>query len=225
MGSVVWWPREQLTCKLIMGSWTLSKYDLNLKIREGEKENPFAGFGEQENWSEVTQQTKKWMMIRHQAGWRMEVESVERHEVFYDCCPDEPYVDITYTLKLTRAGKMEPLLLSLSVIVLISMVLLSCWIPVDSGNMSLASGRLMLLLFPVIATIILLIYCQMHIPANFETPVIVRVLLTLLVMEGVAISSFILNFILVVQQHRAEPISPDVKLGFLTRYSAYQPHQ
>ena len=37
-GSVTWWPREELTCKLILGSWTYSEKEINLQIREGEIE-------------------------------------------------------------------------------------------------------------------------------------------------------------------------------------------
>jgi len=211
-GSVVWWPREELICKLILGSWTYSEYDIVIKIEDGEKENPFGGSDMAVDDTEVV--TREWMMIKDQAGWNMHVESVETHQVVYKCCP-EPYDDMTYTLKVRRGGHMEPLLLGLSVMALIGMTLLSCWLPVNDQTKS-APVRLVLLLVPFVCAIILLIHCQMHIPANFDVPIIVRVLLTLVVMDSLGIASLGLNLILMAQSKR-QPISDQVQLGVLTK--------
>ena len=57
----------------------------------------------------------------------------ERHEVFYDCCP-EPYVDITFTIHIRRRTLYYFFNLIVPCVLISSMALLGFTLPPDSGE-------------------------------------------------------------------------------------------
>jgi len=72
---------DQVNCDLKFGSWTYNGFKLDLQGRGADQ----SGYTMNEKW-ELTEFTEK------------------RNEIFYDCCP-EPYVDITYHIRLDRRVK------------------------------------------------------------------------------------------------------------------------
>ena len=65
----------------------------------------------------------------------------ERHEVFYDCCP-EPYVDITFTIHIRRRTLYYFFNLIVPCVLISSMALLGFTLPPDSGE-KLTLGKFM----------------------------------------------------------------------------------
>ena len=69
-------------CKIKVGSWTNNGLKLNLTLQGSEVD------------------TSSYVVSK---DWELLGTSAERHETYYECCP-EPYIDITYTLKLRTRG-------------------------------------------------------------------------------------------------------------------------
>lgn len=67
------WPFDEQSCEIKMGSWTFSAYAINLLI-----------------------ETSNTVDFSHYQGTEWEIISgtAERHETIYPCCP-EPYTDIS----------------------------------------------------------------------------------------------------------------------------------
>jgi hypothetical protein len=57
----------------------------------------------------------------------------ERHEVFYECCPD-PYLDITFTIKIRRRTLYYFFNLIVPCVLIASMAVLGFTLPPDSGE-------------------------------------------------------------------------------------------
>jgi len=74
---------DQANCELKFGSWTYNGYKVNLKMHS---ESVDIG-----------------TFIAH-ADWELVSAPGTRNEVIYDCCP-EPYLDITYIIKLKKREK------------------------------------------------------------------------------------------------------------------------
>merc|ERR1711994_1096053 len=79
--------------------------------------------------------------------WDLIAVPGNRHEVFYDCCP-EPYVDITFTIHIRRRTLYYFFNLIVPCVLISSMALLGFTLPPDSGEkLTLGKSTATFLLF------------------------------------------------------------------------------
>ena len=72
----------------------------------------------------------------------------ERHEVFYECCPD-PYLDITFTIKIRRRTLYYFFNLIVPCVLIASMAVLGFTLPPDSGEKLSLGNRISSSFFPI----------------------------------------------------------------------------
>jgi len=75
-----WFPFDEQNCDIKFGSWTFNGFKLDVEMAS--EEGDLSTYVTNDNWELIGMPGK-------------------RNEVIYECCP-EPYLDITYTLKLKR---------------------------------------------------------------------------------------------------------------------------
>jgi hypothetical protein len=73
----------------------------------------------------------------------------ERHEVFYECCPD-PYLDITFTIKIRRRTLYYFFNLIVPCVLIASMAVLGFTLPPDSGEKLSLGNRISSSFFTII---------------------------------------------------------------------------
>ena len=71
---------HEQTCDIKFGSWTFDGYKLNLKSKDDSVD--LSSYVRNHDWDLIG-------------------APAERHEIFYECCP-EPYIDITYEIKIKK---------------------------------------------------------------------------------------------------------------------------
>jgi len=76
-----WYPFDDQTCDIKIGSWVYNGFKVDLKLMAPEE----ADLGSYISNTE----------------WDLIGAPAKRHEVYYECCP-EPYVDVTYSIHLKR---------------------------------------------------------------------------------------------------------------------------
>ncbi|KAI6217845.1 Acetylcholine receptor subunit alpha-type acr-16 [Aphelenchoides fujianensis] len=76
-----WFPMDSQKCFFKFGSWTYAGSKLDLQPAKG-------GFDISEYMTN--------------GEWALPMTTVSRSEKFYDCCPDEPYPDVTFYLHMKR---------------------------------------------------------------------------------------------------------------------------
>ncbi|XP_071531421.1 acetylcholine receptor subunit alpha-type acr-16-like isoform X15 [Panulirus ornatus] len=110
---ITWFPFDDQRCKMKFGSWTYSGWQLDLQLQseDGGDLSDFIKNGE-------------WDLI--------EVPG-ERNVLTYKCCP-EPYVDITFVIKLRRRTIYYLYNLVVPCIMISSMTLLGFSLPPDTGE-------------------------------------------------------------------------------------------
>jgi len=80
------YPSKEQTCTLKFGSWTFDGYMMDLNFYNNKTEvdlSDYAGF-----------------------KYKIKTNTAERHVKFYPCCP-EPYLDLTYSVGITRRTEEE----------------------------------------------------------------------------------------------------------------------
>ncbi|XP_067933037.1 neuronal acetylcholine receptor subunit alpha-7-like [Watersipora subatra] len=80
---IKWFPFDQQKCTMKFGSWTYDGTKIDLRFLDGLPEGSTAGFA----------MNGEWDIIEFPA---------ERNVFTYECCPQNPFVDLTYTLRLKR---------------------------------------------------------------------------------------------------------------------------
>ena len=71
---------HEQTCDIKFGSWTFDGYKLNLKSKDDSVD--LSSYVRNHDWDLIG-------------------APAERHEIFYECCP-EPYIDVTYEIKIKK---------------------------------------------------------------------------------------------------------------------------
>ncbi|XP_068101568.1 acetylcholine receptor subunit alpha-1-A-like [Hyperolius riggenbachi] len=172
---VTYFPFDQQNCSMKLGTWS---YDGTVVVINPESDRP-----DMSNFME----SGEWLMKDYQC-WK--------HWVFYDCCPDRPYLDITYHFLMQRlplyfivnviipcllfsfltglvfylpTGSCEKITLSVSVLLSLTVFLLVIveLIPSTSSAVPLI-GKYML--FTMIIVITAIIITVMVINTHFRTP-------------------------------------------------------
>jgi len=110
---ITWFPFDDQNCEMKFGSWTYNgfKLDLKLKSEEGGDISTYVTNGE-------------WALIGVPAT---------RNEVVYECCP-EPYLDITFIIKIRRRTVYYFFNLIVPCVLIASMAVLGFTLPPDSGE-------------------------------------------------------------------------------------------
>jgi len=110
---ITWFPFDDQNCEMKFGSWTYNgfKLDLQLKSSDGGDISTYVTNGE-------------WALIGVPAT---------RNEVIYECCP-EPYLDITFTIKIRRRTVYYFFNLIVPCVLIASMAVLGFTLPPDSGE-------------------------------------------------------------------------------------------
>ncbi|XP_053720900.1 neuronal acetylcholine receptor subunit alpha-7-like [Synchiropus splendidus] len=170
---VRWFPFDVQTCKLKLGSWTHSGKLIELKSGD-----LFL--------SEYTESNE----------WDLVETSQKMTKVFYECCPNDPYPDVTYTLVLRRRSLFYGLNLIIPCVLLSTLAVVVFLLPVDSGA-KISLGVTVLLCFMV-----LLLMVSEVIPATSDSvPLIAQYLIATMIIVGLSI----IATVVVLHLHHHDP--------------------
>jgi len=109
---ITWFPFDDQNCEMKFGSWTYNgfKVDFQLQSEEGDT-GTFIANGE----------------------WALLGVPAKQNEVIYECCP-EPYLDITFVIKIRRRTLYYFFNLIVPCLLISSMAVLDFTLPPDSGE-------------------------------------------------------------------------------------------
>merc|ERR1719270_795592 len=129
---ITWFPFDDQNCEMKFGSWTYNgfKLDFQLKSEDGGDTETFIPNGE----------------------WALLGVPATRNEVIYECCP-EPYLDITFIIKIRRRTLYYFSNLIVPCLLIASMAVLGFTLPPDSGE-KLSLGVTILLSLTIFSTIV-----------------------------------------------------------------------
>jgi len=109
---ITWFPFDDQNCEMKFGSWTYNGFKLDLQTKSDSGDiSTYVTNGE-------------WALIGVPAT---------RNEVIYECCP-EPYLDITFTIKIRRRTVYYFFNLIVPCVLIASMAVLGFTLPPDSGE-------------------------------------------------------------------------------------------
>ncbi|XP_041495540.1 acetylcholine receptor subunit alpha-like [Microtus oregoni] len=171
---VTHFPFDEQNCSMKLGTWT---YDGSVVAINPESDQPdLSNFMESGEW-----------VIKEARGWK--------HWVFYSCCPNTPYLDITYHFVMQRL----PLYFIVNVIIpcllfsfLTSLVF---YLPTDSGEKMTLSISVLLSL-----TVFLLVIVELIPSTSSAVPLIGKYMLFTMVF---VIASIIITVIVINTHHRS----------------------
>ncbi|XP_030613907.1 acetylcholine receptor subunit alpha [Archocentrus centrarchus] len=171
---VLHFPFDLQNCSMKLGTWT---YDGNLVVIDPEGDRPdLSNFMESGEW-----------VMKDFRGWK--------HSVPYTCCPDTPYLDITYHFLMLRL----PLYFIVNVIIpcmLFSFLTgLVFYLPTDSGEKMTLSISVLLSL-----TVFLLVIVELIPSTSSAVPLIGKYMLFTMVF---VIASIIITVIVINTHHRS----------------------
>uniref|UniRef100_H3DHS8 Cholinergic receptor nicotinic alpha 1 subunit n=2 Tax=Tetraodon nigroviridis TaxID=99883 RepID=H3DHS8_TETNG len=171
---VLHFPFDLQNCSMKLGTWT---YDGNLVVVNPDSDRPdLSNFMESGEW-----------VMKDYRGWK--------HWVYYACCPDTPYLDITYHFLMLRL----PLYFIVNVIIpcmLFSFLTgLVFYLPTDSGEKMTLSISVLLSL-----TVFLLVIVELIPSTSSAVPLIGKYMLFTMVF---VIASIIITVIVINTHHRS----------------------
>ncbi|XP_051986274.1 acetylcholine receptor subunit alpha [Xyrauchen texanus] len=171
---VLHFPFDLQNCSMKLGTWT---YDGNLVIINPDNDRPdLSNFMESGEW-----------VMKDYRNWK--------HWVYYACCPDTPYLDITYHFLLLRL----PLYFIVNVIIpcmLFSFLTgLVFYLPTDSGEKMTLSISVLLSL-----TVFLLVIVELIPSTSSAVPLIGKYMLFTMIF---VIASIIITVIVINTHHRS----------------------
>ena len=114
-------PFDEQTCHMKFGSWTYDGYKVDLDFYDGLDEVDVNDYIE----------SNEWVLVEHPA-----IRNVKR----YPCC-DEPYIDLTFTMKVKRMGAFYSYILILPCVLLSSITLVIFWLPPESSAKMILGER------------------------------------------------------------------------------------
>ncbi|KAI1719543.1 neurotransmitter-gated ion-channel ligand binding domain-containing protein [Ditylenchus destructor] len=110
---IKWFPFDEQRCFFKFGSWSYNGFKLDLQPAKG-------GFDISEYLTN--------------GEWALPMTTVSRSEKFYDCCPGEPYPDLTFYLHLRRRTLYYGFNLIMPCILTTTMSLLGFTLPPEAGE-------------------------------------------------------------------------------------------
>jgi len=109
---ITWFPFDDQNCEMKFGSWTYNGFNLDFQLAS-----------ESGDMSTYVQNGE----------WDLKGVPAVRNEVIYDCCP-EPYLDITFVVKIRRRTVYYFFNLIIPCVLIASMAILGFTLPPDSGE-------------------------------------------------------------------------------------------
>ncbi|KAM9305697.1 acetylcholine receptor subunit alpha-1-B-like [Gastrophryne carolinensis] len=171
---VTYFPFDQQNCSMKLGSWT---YDGKLVVINPENERPdLSNFMESGEW-----------MMKDYRCWK--------HWVFYTCCPDVPYLDITYHFVLQRLSLYFIVNVIMPCLLFSFLTGLVFYLPTDSGEKMTLTISVLLSL-----TVFLLVIVKMIPSTSSAVPLIGKYMLFTMVL---VIASIIITVIVINTHHRS----------------------
>ncbi|XP_067934663.1 neuronal acetylcholine receptor subunit alpha-7-like [Watersipora subatra] len=113
--NIKWFPFDDQECKLKFGSWTYDGTKINLEIKDGMEDGSLDGYSRSGEWDLL--------------GF-----PGVRNVVYYDCCPDNPYIDITYSINVRRRKLYYIVNIVTPCLMLAALTLVTFTIPPDAGE-------------------------------------------------------------------------------------------
>lgn len=113
---VMYFPFDIQTCRLKFGSWTYDGGKIDLMDIHGTK----TGF----EWSEYIKSNE----------WDVVSSGVDKNVISYVCCPDAPFVDMTFNITIKRKPTFYNFILIIPCILLSSLTLVRFWLPPESSD-------------------------------------------------------------------------------------------
>ncbi|XP_033096434.1 neuronal acetylcholine receptor subunit alpha-7-like isoform X2 [Anneissia japonica] len=162
-------PWDNQTCKLKFGSWTYDGGRINLtKLDEEGDISAFKTNGE----------------------WELNGVDVLRNVVYYPCCKD-PFIDITFQIRLTRKTLYYAMNLVMPCILISVLMLLVFTLPPDTGEKLSFAVTILLSL-----TVFMMIFTESLPPTSDSTPMLSNYFSAMLIMVAMAVvlTMTILNF-------------------------------
>ncbi|CAG7833103.1 unnamed protein product, partial [Allacma fusca] len=135
------WPYDTQTCHIVMGSWTHSGEDIDIRLP--------TNFSKIDNW--------EWLENRE---WKLVSNSITRRETYYACCPNSPYLDIILTLTIERHPSTHTAAVVVPALAIAAAILISFWIR------PIATERLALIMFVILINCMYLYNVYLMIPSN-----------------------------------------------------------
>jgi len=111
---ITWFPFDDQNCEMKFGSWTYNGFKLDLKLKSPNAEGDTSGYTTNGEWALIG-------------------VPATRNEVIYECCP-EPYLDITFVIKIRRRTIYYFFNLIVPCVLIASMAVLGFTLPPDSGE-------------------------------------------------------------------------------------------
>jgi len=186
---ITWFPFDDQTCDMKFGSWTYDGFKLDLQ-----KNNE--GGGDLQTYVD-------------NGEWHLMEVPAERNEQYYDCCPDVPYLDITFQIKIRRRTLYYFFNLIIPCVLIASMAVLGFTLPSDSGE-KLSLGVAIMLTVTIFATIV-----ADMLPVSNNTPLIGTYFNCIMFM----VASSVVTTIMILNYHHRQAdthqMPPWVKMLFL----------
>lgn len=114
-----YWPFDEQTCSIKMGSWTYDGDELNLTLMSDKVDVD---------------------LLVENAEWTLKQASETKlHVIMYSCCP-EPYIDVEFTFYLLRQSDFYGALIVTPATVVVLLTLVSFWLPAGAVEKVLLSG-------------------------------------------------------------------------------------
>ncbi|XP_013406819.1 neuronal acetylcholine receptor subunit alpha-7 [Lingula anatina] len=143
---ITWFPFDDQLCKMKFGSWTHDGTQINLLLEKPEGDtSSFIPNGE----------------------WNLIGVPGKRNVLLYDCCPDNPYIDVTYTIHIRRRTLYYGFNLILPCVLLSAMSLFIFLLPPDAGEKISLGVTMLLSLF-----VFLLLVAETMPPTSDAVPLI-----------------------------------------------------
>lgn len=140
------WPFDTQICPIILGSWTHDANTIDLTSND-----------------EVQTEIEEYV-LNHQ--WKLINVTKKKNVKVYSCC-EEPYVDISYSLKIQRKSPIFNAVVITPATIIILMTLANFWLPAQAGEKILLNG------INAIIIVIFLIYFAQKLPLmSFHIPLI-----------------------------------------------------
>ncbi|XP_057694172.1 neuronal acetylcholine receptor subunit alpha-7-like [Corythoichthys intestinalis] len=170
---VRWFPFDVQKCDLKFGSWTYGGSTLDLSIKKAEI-------------SEYIPNVE----------WDLVAVSGNKHTIYYECCPDEPYYDITFTIVMRRRTLFYALNLLIPCIVISILSLFVFLLPADSGE------KISLAITVLLSLVVLMLMLSEIMPASSDSAPLLS-LYIVITMVIVALS--VISTVVVLQFHHHDP--------------------
>ena len=108
-----YFPFDTQRCKMKFGSWTYDGNKLDLLPLYGKLNFSMSDYMSGTEW-EITENYAK------------------KHVIYYECCPDTPFIDITFYLTIKRKVAFYSFILILPCALLSTLTLVIFWVPPES---------------------------------------------------------------------------------------------